>query len=53
MFEWQKITRDGMLLLVLNNRNYIDKTIGIFKHIHEEYINRNSSLYSLVSRVGH
>ncbi len=46
MLEWQKITRDGMLLLVLNNRNYIDRTTDILKQIHKEYISRNSSLYS-------
>lgn len=35
--------RDGLLLIVSKNREYIAKTIGIFKKIHKDYLERTSS----------
>lgn len=46
MFEWQRQSRDGMLLIVSENRYYIEKTIGIFKKIHQDYLKRTSGIYS-------
>lgn len=46
MFDWQKETRDGMLLMVSKNREYIEKTNEIVRRIHQDYIERNSNLYN-------
>ena len=46
MFEWQKEIKDGMLLMVSQNRGYIDATHKILKHVHEIYISKNSHHYT-------
>ena len=45
MFEWQKEIRDGMLLMVSQNRDYIEVTHKILKHIHGIYVSNSSHLY--------
>jgi len=46
MFDWQRESRDGMLLLVSENRDSIEKTIGIFRKIHQDYLTRTSDIYT-------
>ncbi|MCO5184555.1 MAG: hypothetical protein M9941_00225 [Anaerolineae bacterium] len=46
MFEWQKEIRDGMLLMVSQNRGYIEATHNILRYVHEIYIENNSHLYT-------
>lgn len=46
MFEWQKEIRDGMLLMVSQNRGYIEATHNILRYIHNIYIRENSHLYT-------
>ena len=46
MFDWQRESRDGMLLIVSKNRNYVEKTIRIFKKIHQVYLERTSDIYT-------
>lgn len=46
MFEWQKEVRDGMLLMVSQNREYIEATHNILRKIHKTYIFSNQRLYT-------
>ena len=46
MFEWQKDSRDSMLLVVSQNREYIEASHNILKHIHGIYIAQNTHLYT-------
>lgn len=46
MFEMQKEVRDGLLLMVSQNRNYIEETHNRVRKIHGEYIGNCSHLYS-------
>ncbi len=46
MFDWQKKTREAMLIMISKNRNYIEATHDILKNIHNDYIYENSQHYS-------
>jgi len=46
MFDWQKEVRDGMLLMVSQNREYIEATNNTLKYIHKIYIDEKAHLYS-------
>jgi hypothetical protein len=55
MLEWQKDVRAGMLLMVSQNRGYIEATHNILRHVHHIYIDKNSYLYTdqELSRIDH
>ncbi|HBG59675.1 MAG TPA: hypothetical protein PLX92_02280 [Anaerolineaceae bacterium] len=55
MFEWQKEVRDGMLLMVSQNREYIEATHNILRKIHKSYLSNNQHLYTEdeLSQINH
>jgi len=55
MFEWQKEVRDGMLLMVSENRRYIEATNNILRKIHNSYISNSQHLYTEdeLSQINH
>ncbi len=46
MFDYQREIRDGMLLMVSQNRGYIEATYNILKYVHGIYFSKNSHLYT-------
>jgi len=55
MFEWQKEVRDGMLLMVSENRRYIEATNNILRKIHNSYISNSQHPYTEdeLSQINH
>ena len=55
MFEWQREVRDSMLLIVSQNRGYIEATHNILRQIHKRYISNSQYLYTEdeLSRIDH
>lgn len=46
MYGRQKEIKDGLLLLIKKNRDYIDENVRIFRQIHYVYMETNANYYS-------